>query len=112
MIHLEKVFGVDVNEMNDDEIATKKNDFPKEINKMESLSKKFHNLLECSNSVIENQVDEILEGYKNINRMKDRYTQAINDEVNKREISKQEMSKESKLKINLPKFSGYGMIQN
>ena len=39
--------------------------------------------------------------------MKDVYTQAINDEANEREISKQEMFKESKLKINLPKFSGY-----
>ena len=35
------------------------------------------------------------------------YTQAINDEVNEREICKQAMFKESKLKINLPKFSGY-----
>ena len=63
MILLEEVFGVDVNEINDDEIATRKNDLPKEINKMESLSKRLHNLFECSNSVIENQVDEIVERY-------------------------------------------------
>ena len=107
MTHLKEVFGVDLDEMNDDEITSRKNDLPKEINKVENLSKKVHNLLECSNPVIENQIDEIVEMYKNINKMKNVYTKAINDEVNEREISKQELFQESKLKINLPKFSGY-----
>ena len=88
MAYLEEVFGADLDEMNDEEIASRNNDLPKEISKMESISEKLHNLLECSNSVIDNQVDEIVETYKNINRMKDVYTQAVNDEVNEREISK------------------------
>ena len=51
MIHLEEVFGVNVNEINDDEIATRKNDLPKEINKMESLSKRLHTI--CWNAQIQ-----------------------------------------------------------
>ena len=89
MTHLKEVFGVDLDEMNDGEITSRKNDLPKEINKVENLSKKVHNLLECSNPVIENQIDEIVEMYKNINKMKNVNTKAINDEVNEREISKQ-----------------------
>ena len=107
MTHLEDIFGVDVDELNDDEITNRKNDLPKEIKKVENVSKLLHNLLECSNPVIENQIDEIVEMYKNVNKMKDVYTKSINNEVNEREISKQELFKESNLKINLPKFSGY-----
>ena len=39
--------------------------------------------------------------------MKDIYHEAINREFRIKEISKQELFNESKLKINLPKFSEY-----
>ena len=101
MTYLEEVFGVDIdNNMNDDEITSRKSDLPKEMKKVENLSKMLHNLLECSNSVVENQIDEMVERYNNINRMEDVYSQGINSEATEREISKHELFKESKLKIN------------
>ena len=66
-----------------------------------------HSLLESSNSVVENQIDNIMGRYNEINKMKDIYHEAINNESTVREISKQELFNESKLRINLPKFSGY-----
>ena len=78
MTYLEEVFGVDIDDnMNDDE---NDDDLPKEMKKVETLSKMLHNLLECSSSVVENQIDEMVERYNNINRMKDVYSQGINSE--------------------------------
>ena len=65
------------------------------------------NLLECANSVIEDQIEDIVGSYNHIKKLKDVYQQTIKDEVVKREISKLELFNESKLKINLSKFSGY-----
>ena len=69
-----------------------------------------HSLLESSNSVVENQIDNIMGRYNEINKMKDIYHEAINNESTVREISKQELFNESKLRINLPKFSGYDLM--
>ena len=63
------------------------------MKKVENLSKMLHNLLECSNSLVENQIDEMIERYNNTNRMKDVYSQGINSESTEREISKQELFK-------------------
>ena len=65
------------------------------------------NLLECANSVIEDQIEDIVGSYNHIKKLKDVYQQTIKDEVVKREISKLELFNESKLKISLSKFSGY-----
>ena len=66
-----------------------------------------HNLLECSNSVAEDEVDEIMANYSNIGELKEEYVKGIKNEVKNREITKQKLLNESKLRINLPKFSGY-----
>ena len=79
----------------------------KHLQQLDNLSKKMQNLLECSNSVIEDQVEDIVGSYNHIKKLKDVYQQTIKDEVIKQEISKLESFNESKLKINLSKFSGY-----
>ena len=65
------------------------------------------NLLECANSVIEDQIEDIVRSYNHIKKLKDVYQQTIKDEVAKQVISKLESFNESKLKINLSKFSGH-----
>ena len=105
--HLEEVFRADVKVMKDDEIATRKVDLPKELQKMDKISNMLHSLLESSNSISENQIDNIMERYDEINEMKDIYHETVNRESTVRKISKQELFNESKLRINLPKFSGY-----
>ena len=40
-------------------------------------------------------------------KLKEIYSHCIDDEMRKRKITKQQLFNESKLRINLPKFSGY-----
>ena len=42
----------------------------KELQKMDKISKMLHSLLEFSRSVVENQVDDIIERYNEINKIK------------------------------------------
>ena len=49
--------------MKDVEIATRKVDLPKELQKMNKTSKMLHRLLESSKSVVQNQIDNIMERY-------------------------------------------------
>ena len=63
-----------------DEIATRKADLPKELQKMDKISKVLHSLLESSNSVIGSQIDNIIERYNGINKMEDIYQETINIE--------------------------------
>ena len=105
--YLQEIFKVDVSNINDDEIKSRKDDMPKHLQQLDNLSKKMENLLECANSVIEDQIEDIVGSYNHIKKLKDVYQQTIKDEVVKQEISKLESFNESKLKINLSKFSGY-----
>ena len=105
--YLQEIFKVDVSNINDDEIKSRKDDMPKHLQQLDNLSKKMENLLECANSVIEDQIEDIVGSYNHIKKLKDVYQQTIKDEVAKREISKLELFNESKLKISLSKFSGY-----
>ena len=57
--------------------------------------------------VAKDEVDEIMPNYSNISLLKEEYFKDINNEVKNREITKQKLFSESKLRINLPKFSGY-----
>ena len=57
--------------------------------------------------VAKDQVDEVMPNYSNISLLKEEYFKDINNEVKNREITKQKLFNESKLRINLPKFSGY-----
>ena len=86
--YLEEVFRVDVKVMKDDEFATRKAYLHKELQNLDKMSKMLHSLLESSNSVVENQIDNIMERYNDINKMKDIYHEAINRESTVREIPK------------------------
>ena len=57
--------------------------------------------------MIEDQIEDTVGSYNHIKKLKDVYQQTIKDKVAKQEISKPELFNESKLKINLSKFSGY-----
>ena len=65
------------------------------------------NLLECSNSVAKDEIDEIMANCSNISHLKEGSVKDINNEVKNREITKQKLFNESKLRINLSKFYGY-----
>ena len=104
---LNGTFNVSFENMNDKEVAIRKGDLPKEIQKLENLSKKIHDILECSESSMEHKMDDIMQRYRKIIKLKESYSQCINNEMRNREITKQELFNESKLKINLPKFSGF-----
>ena len=45
-----------------------------------------HNLLECSNSVAEDEVDEILVNYSNISQLKEEYVKDINMKLRTEEL--------------------------
>ena len=105
--YLEEIFKVDISNINDDETKSIMDDMPKHFQQLDNLSQKIQNLLECANSVIEDQTEDIVGSYNHIKKLKDVYQQKIKDKLAKREISKSELFNESKLKINLSKFSGY-----
>ena len=52
--------------------------------KTENLSKMVRNLLECSNSVAKDEVDEIMANCSNINHLKEGSVKDINNEVKNR----------------------------
>ena len=56
--YLQEIFRVDANNLNDDEIKSRKDDMSKDLQQLDSLSKKIQNFLECANSVIEGQIDD------------------------------------------------------
>ena len=107
MRNLQSTLKTDIKHLSDDEVKERKSGLLKLIERMENLSKMVHNLLECSNSVKKDEVDEIMANYSNISLLKEEYFKYINNEVKNREITKQNLFNESKLSINLPKFSGY-----
>ena len=100
-------FSVNITDMNDDEISDRKIELPKQVQKLENLSKMVHDILECSERAMENRINDIMDMYRKINKLKESYSHCINDEMRKREITKQQLFSESKLRINLPTFSGY-----
>ena len=96
--HLEEVFRPDVKVMKDDEIVTRKAGPSK---------KDVAHLLESLDSVVEYQIDNIMERYNEISKIKDIFLEAIDRESTVRGFCKQELFNESKLSMNLLKFSGY-----
>ena len=104
---LQHTLKTDVNQLRNDKVRERTGGLLKLIERTESMSIMVHNLLECSNSVAVDEVDEIMANYSNISMLKEKYVKDINNEVKNREITKQELFNESKLRINLPKFSGY-----
>ena len=105
MRNLQSTLKTDIKHLSDDEVKERKSGLLKLIEGMENLSKMVHNLLEYSNSVEKDEVDEIMANHSN--SLLKEYFKDINNEVKNREITKQKFFDESKLRINLPKFSGY-----
>ena len=66
-----------------------------------------HDILEWSEPALENGINDIMDMYTKINKFKESYSHCIDNEMRKREITKQELFNELKLRINLPRFSGY-----
>ena len=73
----------------------------------EYIKKANHFKKEINGTSMEHKMDEIMQRYRKIIKLKESYSQCIDNEMRNREITKQELFNESKLKINLPKFSGY-----
>ena len=107
MRNLQSTLKTDVKQLSDDEITEKKKGLLSLIERTENLSKMVHNLLEYSNSVAEDEVDEIIANYSNISQLKEEYVKDLINPVKNRKIAYQELFNESKLRINLPKFSSY-----
>ena len=68
--YLAEIFKVDVSNINDDEIKSRKDDMPKHLQQLDNLSQKMQNLLECANSVIEDQIKDIVGSYNHIKKIK------------------------------------------
>ena len=58
--YLQEMFKVNVSNSNDDEIKSRKDDMSEHLQLLDNLSKKMQNLLECANSVIEDQIEDIV----------------------------------------------------
>ena len=81
--YFQKIFKVDTGNISDDEIKSRKDDMSKHLQQLDNLSKKTQNLLECTNSVIEDQFKDIVGTYSHIKKLKDVYQPTIKDEVAK-----------------------------
>ena len=81
--YFQEIFKVDIGNINDDEIKSRKDDMSKHLQQLDNLSKKTQNLLECTNSVIEDQFKDIVGTYSHIKKLKDVYQPTIKDEVAK-----------------------------
>ena len=64
--YLEEIFKVDISNINDDEIKNRKDDMPKHLQQLDNLWQKMQNLLECTKSVIEDQMEDIVGSYNHI----------------------------------------------
>ena len=107
MRNMQSTLKTDVKHLSNDKVRERKSGLLKLIERTKNLSKMIHNLLECSNSVAEDEVDNIMTNYSSISDLKEEYVKGINNEVRNREITKQKLFNKSKLRINLPKLSGY-----
>ena len=81
--YFQEIFKVDIGNINDDEIKSRKDDMSKHLQQLDNLSKKMQNLLECTISVIEDQFKDIVGTYSHIKKLKDVYQPTIKDEVAK-----------------------------
>ena len=99
MRNLKSTLKTDVKHLSNNEVKERKSGLLKLIERTKNLSKMVHNLLECSNSVAKDEVDEIMANYSN-SLLKEEYFKYINNEVKFREITKQNLFNESKFRIN------------
>ena len=73
MRNFQSTFKVYVKHLCDNEVKKRKSGLLKLIERTENLSNMVHNLLECSNSVAKDGVDEIMSNYSNISLLKEEY---------------------------------------
>ena len=104
---MHSVFTTDVKKLIDDKVVDRRSDISKQNEKFTSMTKLIHELLESTNPVTETKVDDILSSYHNLRKLKNSCASSVDTEAKSREIAKLEIFSESKLKISLPKFSGY-----
>ena len=104
---LHSVFTTDLKKLTDDKVVDQRSNLFKQIGKFTNMAKLIHELLESTNPVTGTKVDDILSSYHNLRKLKDSYASSVDKEAKSREITKLEIFSESKLKISLPKFSGY-----
>ena len=71
MRNLQSTLITDVKQLSDGEVRNRKSGLLKLIERTEKLSKMDHNLLERSNSVAEDEVDEIMASFSNISQLKE-----------------------------------------
>ena len=62
-------FSVNITDMNGGEISDRKNELPKQVQKLENLSKMVHDILECSESAMENRINDIMDMHRKINKL-------------------------------------------
>ena len=58
--YLEEIFKVDIRNISDDEIKSRKDDKSQPLQQLDNLSKKMQSLLERVNSVIEDKIEDIV----------------------------------------------------
>ena len=58
--YLEEIFKVDISNISDDEIKSRKDDKSQPLQQLDNLSKKLQSLLERVNSVIEDKIEDIV----------------------------------------------------
>ena len=58
--YLEEIFKVDISNISDDEIKSRKDDKSQPLQQLDNLSKKMQSLLERVNSVIEDKIEDIV----------------------------------------------------
>ena len=56
-----------------------KNELPKQVQKLESLPKIVHDILESSEPAIGNRINDIMDMYRKINKLKKSYSHCIDD---------------------------------
>ena len=84
MRNLQSTLKINVKQLSNDEVRERKCGILKFIERTKNLSKVVHNLLECSNSVAEDEVDKIMANYSNISQLKEEYVKNVNNEVKNR----------------------------
>ena len=110
MLELDKELTYEKVYFTDDQITTRKSELPQYERKLDNVSKSVKELISINkgNDVkLDNDIKIITKEYTNLCKKKEKFIDFIKDESESRELSKNELFKESKMKIQLSKFSGH-----
>ena len=109
MDEVEREVKINVQELEDDEITRRKQDFSDVTKKVYNLSKRIPDII---GKLSENDVDDITKRYEVIISLSAKYEQDLKKMILEREIEKESLFKERKLNIKLGKFKGYDSAQD